>query len=395
MGRNRLAELQSKSKYVTPEDVQENGLDQDSNPELIPLNSLDKNMSASTADFFETFEEDVVKNIDKIKTNVEVVKSLQKKILSSVNPEENAASESKLSDLVAENKRLSRKVQNTLKNEKARVEEKLTKQPSPIKKLTSKKKSEDKSQKRKTELRMRQTQIDAQSKRFFDIWSEYNLIQATYRDKSKDLLVRRCKIANNNYDDEQIEKMLEDGKMDVFNECILSQTQMAQQQLTELQDRHDEFIRLEKSIVEVHDMFLEIGNLVSQQGEMVDNILQNVLKAEMDVEKGKDHLHQAKNYAISARKKKMLCAGISVVVLLIIIIVILSEFGAFSSGSSSSTQPQVVERIVEKIVYVTVEPDSSTSTTTTTTTTTLAPDDLNKQQDIDLEFVEKSIPAPP
>ncbi len=39
----------------------------------------------------------------------------------------------------------------------------------------------------------------------------------------------------------------------------------AQQQLTELQDRHDEFIKLEKSIKEVHDMFLEIANLVTQQ----------------------------------------------------------------------------------------------------------------------------------
>ncbi len=39
----------------------------------------------------------------------------------------------------------------------------------------------------------------------------------------------------------------------------------AQQQLTELQDRHDEFIKLERSIKEVHDMFLEIANLVTQQ----------------------------------------------------------------------------------------------------------------------------------
>jgi t-SNARE complex subunit (syntaxin) len=40
---------------------------------------------------------------------------------------------------------------------------------------------------------------------------------------------------------------------------------MAQQQLTELQDRHDEFIKLEKSIREVHDMFIEIANLVTTQ----------------------------------------------------------------------------------------------------------------------------------
>ena len=33
---------------------------------------------------------------------------------------------------------------------------------------------EENSAKRKTEMRMRQTQIDTQSKRFYDIWNDYN-----------------------------------------------------------------------------------------------------------------------------------------------------------------------------------------------------------------------------
>ena len=47
--------------------------------------------------------------------------------------------------------------------------------------------------------------------------------------------------------------------------CSKFQMHSAQKQLTELQDRHDEFIKLEKSIREVHDMFLEIANLVTTQ----------------------------------------------------------------------------------------------------------------------------------
>ena len=35
------------------------------------------------------------------------------------------------------------------------------------------------------------------------------------------------------------------------------------------QDRHDEFIKLEKSITEVRDMFFEVAQLVQDQGEMV------------------------------------------------------------------------------------------------------------------------------
>ena len=79
--------------------------------EMQPLNMLDKDMSASTVDFFETFDENVVTNIDQIKKNVEEVKVLQKKILVSVKADEKDAAENRMNDLVDDNKRLSRKIQ--------------------------------------------------------------------------------------------------------------------------------------------------------------------------------------------------------------------------------------------------------------------------------------------
>ena len=99
---------------------------------------------------------------------------------------------------------------------------------------------------------MRKTQVAAQSRRFYNIWNEYNSNQVEYRDKSKNLLIRRCKITNANYKDEDIEKMLDEGNTAVFAKSILDEERLARQQLTELQDRHDEFIRLEKSIREVN-----------------------------------------------------------------------------------------------------------------------------------------------
>ena len=38
------------------------------------------------------------------------------------------------------------------------------------------------------------------------------------------------------------------------------------------QNRHDEFIKLEKSITEVRDMFFEVAQLVQEQGEMVREV---------------------------------------------------------------------------------------------------------------------------
>ena len=50
-----------------------------------------------------------------------------------------------------------------------------------------------------------------------------------------------------------------------ISNCFAFQTRVAQQQLTELEDRHTELIQLEKSIQELRDIFIEISNLVSTQ----------------------------------------------------------------------------------------------------------------------------------
>ena len=212
-----------------------------------------------------------------------------------------------------------------------------------------------KTQQQLTELRMRKTQTSTQAKKFFDIWSEFNQDQVNYRDKSKKMLVKRCKITNNSFSEDQIEQMLDDGNTQVFAGAILNEEILARKQLSELQDRHDEFIKLEKSIKEVHDMFLEVAALVQQQGEMVDNIHHSVMNAEDLVEKGKGHLNKARLSQIAARKKKICFGAILAVIILIVVIVVLSEFGVFSGGGGSGGQT--------KIVYVTVTPEPTTTTT--------------------------------
>ena len=114
MVRNRLAEMQANSKHVTQADIEaarEAEAGGANNIEMQPLNKLDKDLSASTIDFFSTFEEIVVINIEKVKKNVEEIKVLQRRILMSVKAEEKDAAENRMNDLIAENKRLSRLIQ--------------------------------------------------------------------------------------------------------------------------------------------------------------------------------------------------------------------------------------------------------------------------------------------
>ena len=71
--------------------------------------------------------------------------------------------------------------------------------------------------------------------RFYDAWSQYNEDQVAYRQKRKDQMLKKIKVAGTDLSDDQIEQMIDEGKTEVFAKSILDQTQMARQQLTELQ----------------------------------------------------------------------------------------------------------------------------------------------------------------
>lgn len=107
MVRNRLTELQENSKYVDANNVEDGA----TAVEMEPLKASSRDLRKSTADFFATFDENVVSNIDKVKANVEEIKNLQRKILTSVKNDEKETAENRMNDLVEENKRMSRTIQ--------------------------------------------------------------------------------------------------------------------------------------------------------------------------------------------------------------------------------------------------------------------------------------------
>jgi len=308
MVRNRLAELQEKSGVKAPDSAEE---------ELKPLNKQDKKMSTSQEDFLNNLQA-ITSDIDSVHKNVKKIQTLQTRILQSVTADPKEKEE--LNDLNDATKKLANRIRETLKTQQAK-NEKNQKEKDPSK-LDAR---------QQTDLRLRLTQVASQSKRFQEVWSEYNDSQLNFRKKTKENLVKQTKITGQtNLSNDQIEQMIDEGKTDgLFGAQIHEQTQQAKVTLQALQERHGEFMKLEKQIEEVAQLFQEIASLVASQGEMVDNIYQNVVASEINVEKGKDNLAQAEKHKASARKKKIICAILLFIVIFFVILVILAEFGAF------------------------------------------------------------------
>ena len=73
-----------------------------------------------------------------------------------------------------------------------------------------------------------------------------------YRQKRKDQMLKKIKVAGTDLSDDQIEQMIDEGKTEVFAKSILDQTQMARQQLTELQESQSNVIIVFETYRVVH-----------------------------------------------------------------------------------------------------------------------------------------------
>uniref|UniRef100_A0A0P4W1L5 t-SNARE coiled-coil homology domain-containing protein n=2 Tax=Scylla olivacea TaxID=85551 RepID=A0A0P4W1L5_SCYOL len=127
------------------------------------------------------------------------------------------------------------------------------------------------------------------------------------------------------YDEEELESLIEEST-EVFTQNLIRQNQLAKLQLSNLQERHEAFVKLEKSILELHQLFQEIAQLVRDQGEMVTRIENNVYESQVKTEKGRMELQEARVNMKKALKKKFILGIILGVILLIIVLVIVFSF---------------------------------------------------------------------
>uniref|UniRef100_A0A8C3NS20 Syntaxin 3 n=5 Tax=Sylvioidea TaxID=2116661 RepID=A0A8C3NS20_9PASS len=192
-------------------------------------------------EFFSEIEE-TRQNIDKISENVEEAKKLYSIILSAPIPEQKTKDD--LEQLTAEIKKMANSVRNKLKSMERNIEQ-----------------DEARSS---ADLRIRKSQHSVLSRKFVDVMTKYNEAQVDFRERSKGRIQRQLEITGKNTTDEELEEMLESGNPSIFTSGIMD-SQISKQALSEIEGRHKDIVRLESSIKELHDMFVDIAMLVENQ----------------------------------------------------------------------------------------------------------------------------------
>ncbi|XP_076031548.1 syntaxin-1A-like [Oratosquilla oratoria] len=153
-----------------------------------------------------------------------------------------------------------------------------------------------------------------------DVLSTLSLLHADAHDRNVQYLRKELIITGQaNMNEEELETLL-DQPSAVFTQNIIKETQLARQQLQDLQERHEAVQKLEKSIAELAQLFQDLAVMVDQQGESVSRIETFVFEAQTKAANANQELIKARESKTKAMKKKICIISIVVVVLLIIIL---------------------------------------------------------------------------
>ena len=181
------------------------------------------------------------------------------------------------------------------------------------------------------EVRIKNNLFGAMLKKYQNTCMRFQNEESAIKNIIQTKLIRAAEIAvNEDLNEDQRRQIVENPQMiqQMYENKLTGAAHIRlQNAVRDLEERHRDIKNLEKSILQVHNMIIELSKLVQLQGEMIDNIEVNIQKAKDYVIKGEKNIVKAKKNMKSARKKKciilLIIIGVLVIILLPILIAIL------------------------------------------------------------------------
>lgn len=160
-------------------------------------------------------------------------------------------------------------------------------------------------------------------KKLKELMMEFQSLRQGMMTEHKETVGRRYfTVTGETPDEETIERIISNGSEDDFLSKAIREHGGAKvmETVVEIQDRHDAAKEIEKSLLELHQVFLDMAVMVETQGEKMDDIEHHVVNSKHYVKDGTKDLESAKGY--QKRSRKWMCLGIVLLLILILVIVI-------------------------------------------------------------------------
>lgn len=164
--------------------------------------------------------------------------------------------------------------------------------------------------------------------KFVEAIQSYQTAEQQYRTKYKQRLERQFKIVKPDATPEEVKAVVnDDSGGQVFSQALMNSNRYgeAKSAYREVQERHADIQKIERTLTELAQLFNDMSILVEQQDEQINTIEATAAVVEKDVETGLQHTEKAVDSARAARKKRWICFGIFIIILIIIAIIVAVE----------------------------------------------------------------------
>ncbi|KAM7264590.1 hypothetical protein ACFE04_002273 [Oxalis oulophora] len=153
--------------------------------------------------------------------------------------------------------------------------------------------------------RTRTSVVSGLGKKLKDLMDDFQSLRAKMNNEYKETIERRYfTITGEKADEDTIEKLISSGESENFMQKAIQEQGRGQilDTISEMQERHDAVKEIEKNLLELHQVFLDMAALVEAQGQQLNDIESHVAHASSFVRRGTEQLQEAREYQKDSRK---------------------------------------------------------------------------------------------
>ncbi|XP_062168232.1 syntaxin-132 [Alnus glutinosa] len=172
-------------------------------------------------------------------------------------------------------------------------------------------------------------------KKLKDKMAEFQTLRETMHKEYREVVERRVfTVTGTRADEETIERLIETGDSEqIFQKAIQEQGRgQIMATVAEIHERHDAVREVERKLLDLQQIFMDMAVLVDAQGDMLDNIEVQVSSAVDHVQQGNTALQKAKK--LQKNSRKWMCIAI-IILLIIVAIIVVAVIKPWSSNKGA------------------------------------------------------------
>ncbi|KAF0936074.1 hypothetical protein E2562_038570 [Oryza meyeriana var. granulata] len=159
-----------------------------------------------------------------------------------------------------------------------------------------------------------------------DLMDDFQGLRSRMAEEYKETVARRYyTVTGEKAEDSTVEALISSGESETFLQKAIQEQGRGQvlDAVAEIQERHDAVREIERGLLDLHQVFLDMAALVEAQGHQLNDIQSHVARASSFVRRGAVELETAREYQRGGRKWACVAVIAGAVLLAVVVLPIL------------------------------------------------------------------------